>query len=198
MGRRGKAHNAQRKAHKVFQQGIMKSLKLPLKDSDIRSLKAGESLLLSGKIYTARDAVHKILVGLIKNKRRLLISLRGITIYYCGPTPAPPGRVIGSCGPTTSARMDAFTPILLKTGVKAMIGKGRRSKYVKEAIKKYRAVYFLAPAGCGALLSRRVKKKRLVAYEDLGPEAIYELEVENFPVIVGIDSKGKDIFEKSS
>ena len=173
----------------------MRRLNLPLKDKDIRSLKAGESLLLSGKLYTARDAVHKILSGLLRNRKKLPISLKGIAVYYAGPTPAPPGRVIGSCGPTTSARMDAFTPVLLKAGVKAMIGKGRRSKVVKEAIKKYKAVYFLAPAGCGALLSERIKKRRIAAYKNLGPEAIYELEVKDFPAIVGIDSKGRDIFE---
>lgn len=174
----------------------MKSLTLPLKDSEIRSLKAGESLLLSGKVYTARDAVHKKLTDLLKDRRRTPISLRGIAIYYAGPTPSPSGRIIGSCGPTTSARMDMFTPILLRSGVKAMIGKGRRSKKVKDAIKKYRAVYFLAPAGCGALLSRRITKKRAAAYKNLGPEAIYELEIRDFPVIVGIDSKGRDIFKK--
>ena len=173
----------------------MKRLNLPLTDKDMRSLKVGQSLLLSGKVYTARDAVHKILADLLKSKRKLPIPLKGITIYYAGPTPAPPEKIIGSCGPTTSARMDAFTPMLLKAGVKAMIGKGRRNKKVKETIKRYKAVYFLAPAGCGALLSKRIIKKKLIAYKRLGPEAIYELEVKNFPVIVGIDSKGKDVFK---
>lgn len=172
----------------------MKSLTLPLKDEEIRSLKAGESLLLSGRLYTARDAVHKILANLLKKKRKVPIPLKGITIYYAGPSPAPPRRAVGSCGPTTSARMDKFTPMLLKAGLKAMVGKGRRNREVKDAIKKYGAVYFLAPAGCGALLSKRVKRKRLLAYKELGPEAVYELDVEDFPVVVGIDSKGKDIF----
>ena len=173
----------------------MKRLNLPLRDKDIRRLKAGQSLLLSGRLYTARDAVHKILANLLKNRKKPPISLKGITIYYTGPAPAPPRRVIGSCGPTTSARMDVFTPPLLRAGVKAMIGKGRRSKTVKEAIKKYRAVYLLAPAGCGALLSGRIAQKKLIAYKNLGPEAIYELKVKDFPVIVGIDSKGKDVFK---
>jgi len=173
----------------------MKRLNLPLKDREISSLKAGQNLLLSGKIYTARDAVHKILADLLKNKRKPPVPLKGITIYYAGPTPSPPHKIIGSCGPTTSARMDIFTPILLKAGVKAMIGKGRRGKSVKQAIKRYKAVYFLAPAGCGALLSRRVTKKKLIAYKKLGAEAIYELEIENFPVIVGIDANGRDIFK---
>ena len=173
----------------------MKRLNLPLTDKDMRSLKAGQNLLLSGKVYTARDAVHKILADLLKNKRRPPIHLKGITIYYTGPIPAPPKKIIGSCGPTTSARMDVFTPMLLKAGVKAMIGKGRRSKKVKDAIKRYKAVYFLAPAGCGALLSKRIIKKKLIAYKRLGPEAIYELEVKDFPAIVGIDSKGKDVFK---
>jgi fumarate hydratase subunit beta len=176
----------------------MKKLSLPLTDKDIKTLEAGENLLLSGKIYTARDAVHKMLAGLLKDKKRLPIPLKGITIYYAGPTPAPPNKIIGSCGPTTSARMDEFTPMLLKAGVKAMIGKGRRSKEVKRAIKKYKAVYFLAPAGCGALLSKRIIGKKIVAYKKLGPEAIYELEIDNFPAVVGIDCKGADIFIRNT
>lgn len=174
----------------------MKKLNLPLTSQEINALKSGQSLLLSGTVYTARDAAHKILADLLKNKKKPPVSLKGITIYYAGPAPAPLHRIIGSCGPTTSARMDMFTPALLKAGVKVMIGKGRRGKKVKEAIKKYKAVYFLAPAGCGALLSKRITKKRIVAYKKLGPEAIYELKVKDFPVIVGIDSKGGDIFEK--
>jgi len=175
----------------------MKKLSLPLREDEIRTLKAGQSLLLSGRVYTARDAAHKILAALIRKKRGLPIPLRGAAIYYTGPAPAPRGRVIGSCGPTTSARMDVFTPMLIRKGVKAMIGKGRRSKDVREAIKKYKAVYFLAPAGCGAFLSKKITKKRVAAYKKLGPEAIYELEVKCFPVVVGIDCKGRDIFDKS-
>ncbi|MBL7072050.1 MAG: fumarate hydratase C-terminal domain-containing protein [Candidatus Omnitrophica bacterium] len=174
----------------------MNKLTLPLKKEEIRALKAGQSVLLSGIVYTARDAAHKILAELIKNRKKPPVSLKNITIYYAGPAPSPRNQVIGSCGPTTSARMDIFTPALLRSGVKAMIGKGRRSKEVKDSIIKYKAVYFLAPAGCGALLSKKITKKKMVAYKNLGPEAIYELEVKDFPVIVGIDSKGGDIFKK--
>ena len=174
----------------------MKRLKLPLSEKDIRGVNSGESLLLSGRLYTARDAAHKILADLIRKKKKLPVRLKGGTIYYAGPTPASPGQVIGACGPTTSARMDVFTPDLLRSGLKVMIGKGRRSKDVKKAIKKHKAVYLLAPAGCGALLSRKVIKKRIVAYKELGPEAVFELDVADFPVTVGVDSRGKDIFEK--
>lgn len=174
----------------------MKMVSLPMTDKDIDRLKAGDRLLLTGLLYTVRDAAHKILAGMLDKKKRLPISLKGIAVYYAGPTPAPRGRTIGSCGPTTSARMDAFTPIMLKAGVKVMIGKGRRSKEVKKEIKRYKAVYFLAPAGCGALLSEKIKSKKIIAFKELGPEAIYELEVKNFPVIVGIDSRGKDIFDR--
>jgi fumarate hydratase subunit beta len=174
----------------------MKRISLPIKDKDIDRLKVGDRLLLTGTLYTARDAVHRILERALKKREKLPLSLKGITVYYTGPTPAPGGRIIGSCGPTTSLRMDAFTPLMLKAGVRAMIGKGRRSQEVNKAIKKYKAVYFLAPAGCGALLSRKIKGKKIVAFKELGPEAIYELEVRDFPVVVGIDSKGGDIFGK--
>jgi len=174
----------------------MKKLNLPLKNKDIRRLKVGESLLLSGKLYTARDAAHKILFNLLRSNKKLPLALKGATIYYTGPAPTPPRRAIGSCGPTTSARMDKFTPALLKAGVKAMIGKGRRSRAVKDAIKKYKAIYFLAPAGCGALLSEKITKRKPLLYKSLGPEAVYELEVKDFPVIVGIDSRAKDVFNR--
>ena len=174
----------------------MKRVSLPITDKDIDRLKAGDRLLLTGTLYTARDAVHKMLAGALKKRKRLPVSLKGITVYYTGPTPTPRGKVIGSCGPTTSSRMDAFTPAMLKAGVKAMIGKGRRNAEVKRAIKKYKAVYFLAPAGCGALLSEKIKGKKIVAFKELGPEAIYELQIKDFPVVVGIDSRGKDIFGK--
>jgi fumarate hydratase subunit beta len=174
----------------------MRRVSLPITDKDINRLRAGDRLLLTGTFYTARDAVHKILAGMLKKKKRLPIPLKGIAVYYAGPTPAPRGRVIGSCGPTTSSRMDLFTPIMLKAGVKVMIGKGRRSREIKKAIKRYKAIYFLAPAGCGALLSEKIKGKKIVAFKELGPEAIYELEVKDFPVVVGIDSGGKDIFDK--
>lgn len=176
----------------------MKRLNLPLSKKEISGLKAGQSLLLSGKIYTARDAAHKIFADLINGKKKLPIALRDAAIYYAGPTPSRPHEIIGSCGPTTSARMDIFTPYLLKAGLRVMIGKGRRNEAVKRAIKKYKAVYFLAPAGCGALLSKKIKKRRFVAYKRLGPEAVYELEIRDFPVIVGVDSRGKDIFKRGS
>ena len=175
----------------------IKKISLPISDEDIKRLTAGEEILLSGTLYTARDAVHKLLTEAIRDKQILPISLRGITIYYAGPAPARPPRVIGSCGPTTSARMDFLTPVILKAGVKAMIGKGRRSETVKEAIKQYGAVYFVAPAGCGALLANKIKRAKAIAYKELGPEAIYELEVEDFPVIVGIDANGNDIYNKT-
>jgi len=158
-------------------------------------LKPGDDFYISGRIYTARDQAHKRLVEAIKRKKKLPIDLKGAIIYYCGPAKTPRGKIIGSCGPTTSSRMDKFTPILLKAGLKAMIGKGSRSKEVERAIKKYKAVYFLAYAGCGALLAKYVVKARPVAYRDLGPEAIYELEVKDFPLIVGIDARGNNIYE---
>jgi len=175
----------------------MKVVQTPKISDKVNCLKTGDEVLLSGVIYTARDQAHKRLCQFIKNNKKLSFDLKGATIYYCGPTQTPKGKVIGSCGPTTSKRMDAFAPILLKSGLKAMIGKGGRSKEVVAAIKKYKAVYLLAPAGCGALLSKFVLKKELVVFEDLGPEAIYRLEVKDFPVIVGIDAKGRSVFRKS-
>src|SRR3989338_8384858 len=156
----------------------------------MRNLKNGDEILFSGKIYTARDQAHQRLAEAIRKGRKLPLDLKGKIIYYCGPAGTPKGKAIGSCGPTTSSRMDEFTPLLLKAGLKAMIGKGSRSPEVRAAIKKYRAVYFLTYAGCGALLEQCVKKARPVAYKDLGPEAIRELEVRDFPLIVGIDSRG--------
>ncbi|MCX5706472.1 MAG: FumA C-terminus/TtdB family hydratase beta subunit [Candidatus Omnitrophica bacterium] len=171
----------------------MKKINIPLKQGEVLKLKAGEEVLLSGTIYTARDQAHKRLVEAIR-KKRTPIDLKGAIIYYCGPTKTPNGKVIGSCGPTTSSRMDEFTPLILSRGLKGMIGKGARSKEVIAAIKKYKAVYFLVYAGCGALITRYVKKAKQVAYKDLGPEAIYKLEVKDFPLIVGIDTKGRDIY----
>ena len=174
---------------------MIKKIYTPLTEEQIRSLKAGDEVLLYGVIYTARDLAHQELSQAIKRKRRLPVCLRNQVIYYCGPTPAQKGAVIGSCGPTTSSRMDGFTLDLLKMGLKGMIGKGRRSPQVKEAIKKYKAVYFLTLAGCGALLSSKVKRAKVVAYSRFGPEAIYKLEVEDFPLIVGIDAQGRDVFQ---
>ena len=172
----------------------MINIKAPLREKDIRLLKAGEEVLLSGIIYTARDQAHKSLIAEIKKGEEPFFDLKDQIIYYCGPAGTPKRKVIGSCGPTTSSRMDAFTPFLLKKGLRGMIGKGRRSQEVIAAIKKYKAVYFLAPAGCGALLTRFVKKASLVAYRELGPEAILKLEVKDFPLIVGIDTYGRSIY----
>jgi fumarate hydratase subunit beta len=160
----------------------------------INQLKAGDEVLLTGTIYAARDQAHKRLIEAINKRKKLPIALKGQIIYYCGPTNTPKGKVIGSCGPTTSSRMDDFTPQLLKAGLKGMIGKGARSKEVIKAIKKNKAVYFLAPAGCGALLAEKVKSAKVIAYKDLGPEAIRRLEVKDFPLIVGIDSNGRSVY----
>jgi fumarate hydratase subunit beta len=174
----------------------MQKIKTPLDKDQVRKLKVGEQLLLSGAIYTARDQAHKRLVEAIKKGEKTPIDLEGAIIYYCGPTQTPKGKIIGSCGPTTSSRMDGFTLALLKVGLKGMIGKGNRSQEVISAIKKYQAVYFLTLAGCGALLSKYVKKSIPVAYRDLGPEAIYKLEVKDFPLIVGVDYQGHNVYKK--
>lgn len=175
----------------------MRKLEVPFNDKDIADLKAGEQALLSGVIYTARDAAHKRMVEALERRELLPIDIKGQILYYVGPTPAKPGHVIGSAGPTTSSRMDAYTPKLLDAGLKGMIGKGKRSQEVVDAIKKYRAVYFAAAGGAGALLSRRIKKAEVVAYDDLGPEAIYRLDVEDFPVIVVNDIYGNDLYEEA-
>jgi fumarate hydratase subunit beta len=166
----------------------------PIDDKLRKKLCAGDCISLSGVIYTARDAAHKKLAETLKNGQPLPFDIVGQTIYYMGPTPARPGQVIGSCGPTTSGRMDTFTPVLLSAGLKAMIGKGERSADVKEAIKKQRAVYFVTYGGAGALLAKRVRKAEVVAYPELGAEAIMRLEVEDFPVIVANDMHGGDLF----
>ncbi len=161
----------------------------------LENLRVSEKFLFSGIIYTARDQAHKRLVEAIRRGKKLPVGLKGAIIYYCGPTARPKGKIIGSCGPTTSSRMDEFTPALLKAGVKGMIGKGSRSNEVIKSVKKHKAVYFLTYAGCGALLAKYVKKTTPVAYRDLGPEAILKIEVKDFPVIVGIDSKGRSIYD---
>ncbi|MBI4745669.1 MAG: Fe-S-containing hydro-lyase [Deltaproteobacteria bacterium] len=175
----------------------MKNINVPLRDADIAELKAGEQVLLSGIIYTARDAAHRRMIESLEKGEGLPIDINGQVIYYVGPTPAKPGKVIGSAGPTTSSRMDIYTPKLLDAGLKGMIGKGKRSTEVVESIKKYKAVYFAAAGGAGALLSKRIKKAEVVAYNDLGPEAIYRLEIEEFPVIVVNDIYGKDLYEEA-
>jgi len=171
-----------------------KKITLPLTEKDAKALKTGDRVLLTGTIYTARDAAHKRLVSDIK---KLPLTLKGQIIYYCGPTPAMPGRPIGAAGPTTSSRMDGFTPQMLKAGVAGFIGKGKRSQETRDQMKKFKAVYFVATGGAGALLAKQIKQARIAAYPDLGPEAIYELKVVDFPVIVANDIKGKDIFEEA-
>ena len=174
--------------------GVIIRLQTPLADEDIEKLHSGDRVLLSGVIYTARDAAHKRLFELLQAGKPLPVDLRGQVIYYVGPTPAKPGRVIGSAGPTTSGRMDAYTPALIEYGLKGMIGKGSRNQDVLDALKRYRAVYFGATGGAGALLARCIKKAEVVTYEDLGPEAIYRLEVEDFPAIVINDAHGGDLY----
>jgi len=174
----------------------MKRLTIPFDKKTLISFSAGEKILLNGKMYTARDQAHKKLTSAIRRRKKLPFAVRGSVIYYCGPTRTPPGCVIGSCGPTTSSRMDAFTPLLLRAGLRAAIGKGARSEEVRKAIRKYGAVYFLTYAGCGAFLSGHVTSRRLVAFPELGPEAIWELTVKDFPAIVGIDAKGRSVYGK--
>jgi fumarate hydratase subunit beta len=173
-------------------------LKTPLSDTDVEKLKAGDKVLLNGVIYTGRDAAHKRLFDLLKEGKPLPVELKGQVIYYVGPAPAKPGQAIGSAGPTTSGRMDAYSPTLIEVGLKGMIGKGMRKKEVLEAIKKYKAVYFAATGGAGALLAKAIKKAQVVAYEDLGPEAIHRLEVEDFPVIVVNDTQGNDLYQQGA
>ena len=169
---------------------------MPLDRKTIKELTTGTSVLISGTIYTARDAAHKRLVEALKRKEELPFILKGQTIYYTGPSPARPGRTIGSAGPTTSGRMDIYAPRLMSAGVKAMIGKGNRSPEVREAMQKYKAVYFIATGGAGALLAQFIKKATVIAYEDLGPEAIRMLTVDNLPAIVANDIYGNDLFEQ--
>ena len=166
----------------------------PIEAEVVGKLKAGTQVLISGVVYTARDAAHHRLVQVIDSGDRLPFDIEGQTLYYMGPSPARPGQVIGSAGPTTSGRMDIYTPPLLAAGLRAMIGKGSRSAEVKEAIKKYRAVYFVTFGGAGALLSRAIKKAEVIAYPELATEAIMRLEVADFPTIVANDIYGGDLF----
>lgn len=171
------------------------SIKTPLSDETIRSLKSGDSALISGVVYTARDSAHKRMIEALNRGESLSIDLEGQVIYYAGPSPAKPGQVIGSVGPTTACRMDGFTPQLLGAGLKGMIGKGARSDKVKSAIRKYGAVYFAAVGGAAALIAKCVKSAEIIAYDDLGPEAIRRLVVEDFPVMVVNDCHGGDLYE---
>ena len=174
----------------------IKRLQLPLSENDIKNLRSGDKVELSGIIYTGRDAAHKRLVELINESKPLPIDLNGGTIYYVGPTPAKPGRPIGSAGPTSSYRMDPFALSLLESGLKIMIGKGPRSDEYKDLLVKYKAVYLSAIGGAAASISESVKSCELVCYEDLGAEAIYKLEVENFFAIVTYDIYGNDLFKE--
>jgi fumarate hydratase subunit beta len=170
-------------------------LTTPLSDEQVAKLRAGDRVLISGRLLTARDAAHKRLFELAKAGQNLPVDLRGQVIYYVGPTPGKPGEVIGSAGPTTSGRVDAYTPALLALGLKGMIGKGSRSEEVRQAMVQHRAVYFAAVGGAGALLRKRIRKSEVVAYPELGTEAIRILEVEDFPTIVVNDIHGADLYE---
>jgi len=166
----------------------------PLSDEDVRTLRAGQPVLISGVFYTARDAAHKRMTDALERGEDLPFDIRGQVIYYVGPTPAPPGRVIGAAGPTTAGRMDRYAPALLARGLKGMIGKGSRSQDVRDALQKYTAVYFGGLGGAGALLARSIQTVEIVAYEDLGTEAIRRIEVVDFPAIVVNDCYGGDAY----
>lgn len=173
----------------------MLRLTTPLDESRVRSVHAGDQVLLSGVIYTARDAAHKRLLETLRAKQPLPVELRNQIVYYVGPCPARPGKVIGAAGPTTSGRMDSYAPTVIRElGLRGMIGKGGRSEQVIEAMREYGTAYFLAVGGAGSLLAQKICKAEIVAYEDLGPEAIYRLEVKDFPLIVGIDCQGNNLY----
>jgi len=172
------------------------SLTTPLSDDDVKKLKAGDTVKLTGTIYTARDAAHARLVDLLDEGKELPIPLEGQIIYYVGPSPTPPGKPIGSAGPTTSYRMDPYAPALLDQGLKGMIGKGARNDAVVDAMKRNTAVYFAATGGAAALISRSITSAEIVAYEDLGAEAIRKLTVDGFPVIVAQDCTGGNVYEE--
>lgn len=167
---------------------------LPLSEAEARTLRAGDYVYLTGVLYTARDAAHKRMYDALKAGEELPVDLRGQLVYYLGPTPARPGHVIGSAGPTTSSRMDKYAPELLDLGLRGMVGKGKRTQAVIDAIVRNGAVYFAAVGGAGALLSKCIKEAEVVAYDDLGTEAIRRLRVEDLPVIVVIDSEGKNLY----
>jgi fumarate hydratase subunit beta len=173
---------------------MINRISLPLTDEIIASLKTGDSLLLNGTLYVARDAAHKRMIEQMDKGEPLPFDIKGQTIYYMGPTPAPPGRVIGSAGPTTSKRMDVYTPRLIAAGLKGMIGKGVRSQEVKDAMKKHKAVYLAAIGGAGALISKSIIKTEVIAYPDLGPEAVLKIEVKDFPATVIVDNSGTDLY----
>lgn len=175
-----------------------KHITLPLEDDTVSSLCAGDCVYLTGTIYTARDAAHKRMYEALERKEELPFDVKNNVIYYMGPSPARPGGVIGSAGPTTASRMDKYTPVLLDGGLKGMIGKGRRSREVRDAVIRNGAVYFAAIGGAGALLSHAIIASEIVAYEDLGTEAVRKLEVRDFPAIVVMDAKGNDLYETAA
>ena len=174
-----------------------KYINLPISSLDIKNLKAGDYVYLTGTIYTARDAAHKRMYESLCENKQVPMRLDNQIIYYMGPSPAREGNVIGSAGPTTSSRMDKYAPMLMDHGLKGMIGKGKRSDAVKDAIVRNGAVYFAAVGGAGALLAQSIKSSEVIAYDDLGTEAIRKLEVENFPVIVVIDAEGNDLYQSA-
>jgi fumarate hydratase subunit beta len=174
---------------------MLKKINLPLTDDVIRELRSGDSVLLTGVMYVARDAAHRRMVETLDRGEPLPFDVSGQTIYYMGPSPAPPGKVTGSAGPTTAGRMDIYTPRLIEQGLKGMIGKGMRSQPVKEAIIKFKAVYFGAVGGAGAVISRSIRKAEVVTYDDLGAEAVRKIEVVDFPAVVVNDIYGADLYE---
>ena len=175
---------------------MAKKIMLPLTDKTLKDLKAGDEVLLTGAIYVARDAAHKRMIEALDQGKPLPFDIRRQTIYFMGPSPARPGQPIGSAGPTTSGRMDSYSPRLIAEGLKGMIGKGMRSPAVKDAMKQYKAVYFGAIGGAGALASKSIKKSEVIAYEELGAEAVRRLEVEDFPITVVNDIYGGDLYQE--
>lgn len=174
----------------------MKTIQAPLSKEDIMGLTVGETVLVNGTVYTARDAAHQRMAAAIEAGDKLPFDPQGQVIYYTGPSPAPPGRVIGSAGPTTSGRMDIYAPLLIERGLRVMIGKGERNQAVKDAMCKHGVVYLATVGGAGAYLARRIIAATVAAYPELGPEAVYRLEVRDFPCIVAIDARGNDIYER--
>jgi fumarate hydratase subunit beta len=174
----------------------MKRITLPIDNETIENLRSGDIVLLTGTLYTARDAAHKRLVAALEAGEPLPFPLENAAVYYVGPSPARPGRPIGAAGPTTAARMDPYAEVLIPAGLKVMIGKGQRSEQIKELIAKHKGLYLTATGGVAALIARAVKSCELIAYPDLGPEAVYRLEVEDFPAVVAYDCYGNDLFPK--
>ena len=175
---------------------MIKKVGLPLTDKTLESLKAGDNILLTGTMYVGRDAAHKRMVEALEQGKSLPFDIKGQVIYFMGPSPARPGQPIGAAGPTTSGRMDSYSPRLIAEGLKGMIGKGMRSQEVKDAMKKYKAVYLAAIGGAGALISKTIKKSEVIAYEELGAEAVRRLEVEDFPATVVNDIYGGDLYQE--